>query len=501
VDPRRGAGASTCHCLYPPFSSSSGLADGFANKIINGGPTNARYAYDGDGKRVIALVNGVRTVYIGDYFEAELGSATTFPVVVDPIISNIPYKVFLPIVCQEDTTVSVVGMTNGNFGMTLYYTHPNKTEQNSITWRTYYSAAGARIAMRSQGNSSSYDLYYFMTDHLNSTAKTIKQDGTVSEIRYAAWGETRYTSGTTPTKRQYTGQYMAEAGLYFYGARWYDNSLGRFAQPDTIIPQPGNPMAWDRYSYGFENPIRYNDPSGHCPMCIGAIGGAIGGAIYGYGSQVVNNLNQGMGLGQALTTNISGTTVLLYTGAGAVIGAGVAPLVAPAAAWIAGAIATGGTAATAAEVGTAATTAACADGDCTNEAQLASQAAQKGLEAIQNNSGTGYKTFEAFKNAQGGAGNGWAWHHIVSKLPENITQFGEQMIHNTNNLIRLPDQAGQLHRQITGIYNSINPLITGSNTMRVRDWLTTLSFEEQWMFGMNLIQKLGGGQYIIDKFK
>jgi hypothetical protein len=32
---------------------------------------------------------------------------------------------------------------------------------------------------------------------------------------------------------------------------------------DTIIPQPGNPMAWDRYSYGLNNPLRYTDPTGH----------------------------------------------------------------------------------------------------------------------------------------------------------------------------------------------------------------------------------------------
>lgn len=76
------------------------------------------------------------------------------------------------------------------------------------------------------------------------------------------------TNGTTPTKRQYTGQYSAEAGLYYFGARWYDVSLGRFAQADSIIPQPGNPLAWDRYAGMFNNPLRYNDPSGHDPFDV-----------------------------------------------------------------------------------------------------------------------------------------------------------------------------------------------------------------------------------------
>lgn len=40
-------------------------------------------------------------------------------------------------------------------------------------------------------------------------------------------------------------------------------ALGRFAQADTLIPEPGNPMAWDHFSYALNNPVRLSDPSGH----------------------------------------------------------------------------------------------------------------------------------------------------------------------------------------------------------------------------------------------
>jgi RHS repeat-associated protein len=84
-----------------------------------------------------------------------------------------------------------------------------------------------------------------------------------------AWGEVRYASGNTLTKHQYTGQfsYEAEFGLYFYNARWYDSSLGRFAQADTLIP--GSVQGYDRYAYGLNNPARYIDPSGHV-SCSGS---------------------------------------------------------------------------------------------------------------------------------------------------------------------------------------------------------------------------------------
>jgi RHS repeat-associated protein len=62
----------------------------------------------------------------------------------------------------------------------------------------------------------------------------------------------------------FTGQQnVASIGLYFYNARWYDSALGRFVQADRIIPSPGLSVAWDRYAYVANNPVKYIDPSGH----------------------------------------------------------------------------------------------------------------------------------------------------------------------------------------------------------------------------------------------
>ena len=51
--------------------------------------------------------------------------------------------------------------------------------------------------------------------------------------------------------------------MYYMGARWYDQQLGRWISPDTIVPQPGNPQSYNRYSYVNNSPARYRDPSGH----------------------------------------------------------------------------------------------------------------------------------------------------------------------------------------------------------------------------------------------
>lgn len=40
--------------------------------------------------------------------------------------------------------------------------------------------------------------------------------------------------------------------------------FGRFTQPDTLVPDPSSGQDFNRYTYVRNNPINYNDPTGHC---------------------------------------------------------------------------------------------------------------------------------------------------------------------------------------------------------------------------------------------
>ncbi|MCP4089016.1 MAG: RHS repeat-associated core domain-containing protein [Gammaproteobacteria bacterium] len=61
---------------------------------------------------------------------------------------------------------------------------------------------------------------------------------------------------------------QVDRGLHFYKPRYFDPKLGHFAQPDTIVPSPGDPQNLNRYSYTRNNPLRYTDPSGHCAIAV-----------------------------------------------------------------------------------------------------------------------------------------------------------------------------------------------------------------------------------------
>ena len=70
----------------------------------------------------------------------------------------------------------------------------------------------------------------------------------------------------------YTGQRQeAEVGLYYYVARWYDPAIGRFIQADSMVPNPGSAVGFDRYRVRVNNPLKYSDPSGHFPLCVDGV--------------------------------------------------------------------------------------------------------------------------------------------------------------------------------------------------------------------------------------
>jgi len=74
------------------------------------------------------------------------------------------------------------------------------------------------------------------------------------------------SQGTLGTDKRFTGQRLDNTGLYYYGARYYDPTIGRFISADSIVHNYGNPQSLNRYSYCLDNPLKYIDPTGHSPV-------------------------------------------------------------------------------------------------------------------------------------------------------------------------------------------------------------------------------------------
>jgi RHS repeat-associated protein len=107
-------------------------------------------------------------------------------------------------------------------------------------------------------------VYYLHEDALGSTMLTVTSTLTVKfSSNYVPYGPNYAISGKEVF--MYTGKpYDAATGLYYFAARFYDPSLGRFITEDSYNGTKTDPLSMNRYSYAVENPIKYVDPTGHC---------------------------------------------------------------------------------------------------------------------------------------------------------------------------------------------------------------------------------------------
>jgi len=141
---------------------------------------------------------------------------------------------------------------------------------------TSYIYAGSLIASRSSDDPSQVD--YYIQDHLGSNRKVI--DGVLEEQSndYYAFGEEKTTTGSSDNNYKYTGKEKDDdTGLYYYGARYYSPSIGRFVQADALRGSLGDPLSLNRYAYTRNNPLLFVDPTGNQNDCPGTVCYTIGG--------------------------------------------------------------------------------------------------------------------------------------------------------------------------------------------------------------------------------
>ncbi len=101
---------------------------------------------------------------------------------------------------------------------------------------------------------------YYHTDHLGSTRLVTSENGVkTEEIKYKPFGE---QINTTEERYTYNGKERDDTGLYYYGARYYDPTVGRFVSRDPVTGEKESPQSLNKYVYCLNNPLKYIDPAG-----------------------------------------------------------------------------------------------------------------------------------------------------------------------------------------------------------------------------------------------
>lgn len=116
---------------------------------------------------------------------------------------------------------------------------------------------------------------YLHHDNLGSPVAATDESGAVLwRETYAPFGDKSVKSESATNERiGYTGKlHDNDTGLTYLNARYYDPVLGRFMAVDTVGALTGGAGHFNRYSYAYNNPYKYTDPTGFLGMCGGACG-------------------------------------------------------------------------------------------------------------------------------------------------------------------------------------------------------------------------------------
>lgn len=149
---------------------------------------------------------------------------------------------------------------------------------NDDTQHIHYIGDYARYVIETGLINDDY-FVYLHRDHLGSivaeSGENVSFVSTTSEwMGFSPWGErlSQDWSGSelgesyVPDKdsRGFTDhEHIDGVGLIHMNGRVYDPVMGRFLTPDPLVQAPNNTQSYNRYSYVFNNPLSFVDPSGY----------------------------------------------------------------------------------------------------------------------------------------------------------------------------------------------------------------------------------------------
>ncbi|MCF4121994.1 hypothetical protein L1785_13500 [Antribacter sp. KLBMP9083] len=133
----------------------------------------------------------------------------------------------------------------------------------TLTAQRCYTFKGQTVAVRTKAGLGG--VTSLVNDHhgttIASVANTIWTTTSVQRTYTDPFGQLR--GGTRPPGANdgFLGKQHDSTGLTLIGARFYDETLGRFATVDPVMDL-ADPQQWNAYAYSNNNPLTWSDPTG-----------------------------------------------------------------------------------------------------------------------------------------------------------------------------------------------------------------------------------------------
>jgi RHS repeat-associated protein len=245
----QGANTTESYTYDPVGNRLTSLGASYTNNTSNEltAKTGVTYTYDNNGNTLTSVTGSNTTSYAWDY-ENRLtgvtlpGSGGTVSFKYDPFGRRI-YK-------SSSTAISIFAYDGVNL--------IEETNSSGVAQARYAQDLNIDepLAMLRSSTTS-----YYSADGLGSVTSLTNSSGVNAQTyTYDSFGKPTNSTGSITNPFQYTARESdTETGIYYYRARYYDSSSGRFISEDPVRFKSG----LNFFRYVDNNPVDYIDPSGH----------------------------------------------------------------------------------------------------------------------------------------------------------------------------------------------------------------------------------------------
>jgi RHS repeat-associated protein len=270
----------------------------------SGGSTNSyAYTYDVNGNRTSQTVNGSSTYYLYNAANELCWSGSTNPTGYSCTTQPSGGKSYTydtngntltgannSFAYNNKNQTSAV-TPNGGSGINMTYTGPGqarRTAAGSSSYvndalgvasegSTYYTRDSSGTVLGERNPSGGSGNYYFLFDGLGSVVGVCDATGVVKDtFKYSPFGESVAASAPIADPWRFQGGYFdSQTALYKMGERYYDQSLGRWTQLDSVN-DPLDTHGWNRFIYTGDDPANFVDRTGIARTPCTATNGFLG---------------------------------------------------------------------------------------------------------------------------------------------------------------------------------------------------------------------------------
>ena len=293
-------------------------------QVTHGGSTKESFSYDAVGNRLSSLSvpsysynssNELTSSSSGSYTYDANGNTLS-----DPSGKSYTWDFENRMASAVVPGTGTVTFKYDPFGRRIYKLSPNATSiflYNGANLLETVNGSGSEVASYSHTLNVDEMLAerrastggYYEADALGSISSLSNSSGTpANTYAYDSFGNLTASTGTLSNYFQYTGrEFDAEIGLYYYRARYYDSTIGRFLSEDPLRFKAGAMILEDPfhfkpgtnfYNYAFNSPLQWRDPDGKQVgwQVLGNIVSWLKCGIYGlFGISTVPQTAQGIG--------------------------------------------------------------------------------------------------------------------------------------------------------------------------------------------------------------